>query len=160
MKSLILVRHAAAGSASDGSDIRRPLSPEGRKQAGRISEKLAERNVNPDRIIASPADRAFDTARALAAAFQADETLIRTDERIYDASAAGDLLDVVRDLDDGLSAVLLVGHQPVIGELTALLCPEYSGTFPKAGAACIGMDIASWREAGFGAGKLLWFEAP
>ena len=160
MKILCLVRHAAAGTAKDGSDIHRPLSPEGRKQARRLAVRLADRRVSPDRIVASPADRAFETATALADALGVNEAAIQLDGRIYDASAAEDLLRIVRSFDGGESVVLLVGHQPVLGELTLLLVPEFSGSFPRAGTACIGLDIPSWKDAGLGKGRLLWFETP
>jgi phosphohistidine phosphatase len=160
MKILCLVRHAAAGLAKDGLDIRRPLSPDGRKQARRLAVLLADRRVSPDLIVASPADRAFETACALADALGVKEAAIHVDGRIYDASEAEDLLRVVRDSDGGESVVLLVGHQPVLGELTLLLVPEFSGSFPRGGAACIGLDIPSWKDAGFGKGRLLWFETP
>jgi phosphohistidine phosphatase len=159
-KILCLVRHAAAGAAKDGSDIRRPLSPDGRKQAQRLAGRLADRGVSPDRIVTSPADRAFETAAALAGALGVNEAAIQIDGRIYDASEAGDLLRVVREFDSGESVLLLVGHQPVIGDLAMSLVPEFSNSFPKAGTACIGLDIPSWKDAGFGKGRLLWFEAP
>ncbi len=157
-KILCLVRHAAAGAAEDGTDIRRPLSPDGQKQAKRLAGRLADRRLSPDRIIASSADRALETAAALAGALGVNVTAIRVDGRIYDASETDELLDVVRDLDNGESVVVLVGHQPVIGELVLLLVPEFSGSIPKAGSACIALDIPSWKDAGFGMGRLLWLE--
>jgi phosphohistidine phosphatase len=116
--------------------------------------------MHPERIITSPADRASETAAALAAALGVNESVIRIDARIYDASTAEDLLRVVRDLDGGESVVVLVGHQPVLGELTLLLIPGFSGSFPRAGTACIGLGIRSWKDAGYGKGRLLWFETP
>jgi phosphohistidine phosphatase len=159
MKILCLVRHAAAGAAEDGSDIHRPLSPEGQQQARRLAVKLAGRKIKPDRIIASPADRTTGTAAALAGALGVKEKDIRIDERIYHALASDELLGVVRELDGKSSVVLLVGHQPVLGELALFLAPEFSGSFPKAGTLCIGLDIPSWKNVEFGTGKMLWFES-
>jgi phosphohistidine phosphatase SixA len=65
----------------------------------------------------------------------------------------------VRELDGKSSVVLLVGHQPVLGELALFLAPEFSGSFPKAGTLCIGLDIPSWKNVEFGTGKMLWFES-
>ena len=160
MKILCLVRHAAAGAAKDGSDIHRPLSQDGKQQARRLAGRMADHRISPDRIVASPADRALETARALADALGVNEAAIQVDDRIYDASVAEDLLRVVRDLDGGEAVVLLVGHQPVLGELAMFLVPGFSTSFPKAGTACIGLDIASWKDTGFGKGQLLWFETP
>jgi phosphohistidine phosphatase len=159
MKILCLVRHAAAGAAEDGTDIHRPLSPEGRQQARRLADKLAGRKVKADRIIASPADRTFRTAAVLAGALGLKEKDIRVDDRIYHASASDELLGVVRELDGRCSVVVLIGHQPVIGELALFLAPEFSGSFPKAGTLCIGLDVLSWKDIEFGKGRMLWFES-
>jgi phosphohistidine phosphatase len=158
-KILCLVRHAAAGAAEDGTDIHRPLSPEGQLQARRLAAKLAGRKIKPDRIIASPADRTFRTAAVLAGALGVKEKNIHVDERIYHALVSDELLSVVRELDGRSSVVVLVGHQPVIGELALFLTPEFSGSFPKAGTLCIGLDVLSWKDVTFGKGKTLWFES-
>jgi phosphohistidine phosphatase len=159
MKVLCLVRHAAAGAAEDGTDMHRPLSPEGRQQALRLAEKLAGRGIKPDRIIASPADRTVGTAAILADALGVRKKNVRIDERIYHASTSDELLDVVRELDGRSSVVVLVGHQPVIGELALFLAPEFSGSFPKAGSLYIGLDVHSWKDIEFGKGRMLWFES-
>jgi phosphohistidine phosphatase len=160
VKTLILVRHAAAGASKDGSDERRPLSAEGVGQAKRTAARLAARSVRPDRIVSSPADRAFETARIVAGALGTGDGRFGTDDRVYDASEAGHLLRVIRGLDDGDAVVVLVGHQPVLGELTAFLVPFFSMPFPRAAAACIALDVASWKDVApaAGAAELIWFE--
>jgi phosphohistidine phosphatase len=159
MKVLCLVRHAAAGAAEDGTDIRRPLSPEGQQQAHRLAAKLSGRNIKPDRIVSSPADRTVGTAAALAEALGVRKKNVHIDERIYHASTSDELLGVVRGLDGRCSVVIVVGHQPVIGESALFLAPEFSGSFPKAGALCIGLDVPSWKDIEFGKGRMLWFES-
>jgi phosphohistidine phosphatase len=161
MKTLILVRHAAAGASKDGSDERRPLSAEGIRQARKTAEKLAARSVRPDRIVSSPADRALATARIVAEALGTDDGRFLPDDRVYEASEAAHLLRLIRDLNDADGVVVIVGHQPVLGELTSALVPMFSMPFPRAGAACIAFDIPSWKEAGIGTApcELLWFES-
>jgi phosphohistidine phosphatase len=157
---LCLVRHAAAAGAADGSDIHRPLSADGHKQARRTAVRLAARNLRPDVVVSSPADRAMETATLVAEAIGLEGGRIRVDDRIYDASEMNDLLEVVRSLDDEEVCVMLVGHQPVIGELALHLAPSFPGAFPRAAAAFIALDVAGWSGAGYGIGELLWFEAP
>jgi phosphohistidine phosphatase len=160
MKILYLVRHAAAGGAKDGIDLHRPLSPDGRKQARRLAIRLVNRRVRPDLVLTSPADRAMETARCIAKAIGMDESGLLTDDRIYDASDTDGLLAVVRERCDSEGTVFLVGHQPVIGELTLVLVPTFCAPFPKAGTACIALDVLRWKDAGYGKGELVWFEAP
>jgi phosphohistidine phosphatase len=161
MKTLILVRHAAAGAARDGSDERRPLSAEGVRQARETGRRLAGRSVRPDRIMTSPADRAIATAAIVAEVLMIGESRVIMDDRIYEASEAGHLIRLIREFDDADDVVLLVGHQPVLGELTGALVPMFSIPFPKSGAACIAFDVPSWAEAGIGKApcELLWFES-
>jgi phosphohistidine phosphatase len=160
VKILILVRHAAAGAARDGSDERRPLSAEGVRQAGVTGRKLADRSVRPDRIMTSPADRAIETAAIVAEILMTDESRVIMDDRIYEATEAGHLLRVIREFDDADDVVLLVGHQPVLGDLTASLVPLFSMPFPRAAAACLALDVPSWKQAGIDPTRteLLWFE--
>jgi phosphohistidine phosphatase len=160
VKTLILLRHAAAGASKDGTDERRPLSAEGVLQARRTAARLAVRSVKPDRIVTSPADRALATARIVAEALETDDGRFLADDRVYDASESGHLLRVIRGLDDADGVVVIVGHQPVLGELTTALVPMFSVPFPRAGAACIALDVASWKEVAPAAGsnELIWFE--
>jgi len=161
VKTLILLRHAAAGASKDGSDERRPLSSEGIRQARETGRRLAARSVRPDRIMTSPADRAIETAAIVAEILKTDESRVIMDDRIYEASEAGHLIRVIREFDDPDDVVLLVGHQPVLGELTGALCPSFSSSFPRAGAACLMLDVSGWEQAGTVSGKadLLWFES-
>lgn len=156
MKTLILVRHAAAGASKDGSDERRPLSTEGIRQAGETGRRLLGRSVRPDRIMTSPADRTAQTAAIVAEILKTDESRVIMDDQIYQASEAGHLVRVIREFDDADEVVLLVGHQPVLGDLTAMLCPSFSQTFPRAGAAGIGLDVPGWAATGPLSGNLMW----
>ncbi|MDM7926140.1 MAG: histidine phosphatase family protein [bacterium] len=158
MKTLILVRHAAAGASRDGSDERRPLSAEGVRQARETGRRLAVRSVRPDRIMTSPADRTVETAAIVAEILKTDEGRVIMDDRIYEASESGHLLHVIREFDDADDVVLLVGHQPVLGELTAALCPSFSASFPRAGAAGIRLDVPGWAGTRSVCGNLLWTE--
>ncbi len=158
MKTLILVRHAAAGTSKDGSDERRPLSGEGVRQARETGRRLADRSIRPDRIMTSPADRAAETATIVAEILKTDESRVIMDDRIYEASVAGHLIRVIREFDGADDVVLLVGHQPVLGDLTSALCPAFSSAFPRAGAAGICLDIPGWTGTRPVSGTLLWTE--
>jgi phosphohistidine phosphatase len=108
---LILWRHA---EAEDGApDSARKLTAKGRRQAARMAKWLAKRLPAQPEMIVSPAVRAQQTARALA--------------RRFDASKA---VDVGADARSVLEAagwpgadervVVVVGHQPTLGEAAAL----------------------------------------
>ncbi len=108
---LILWRHA---QAEDGlPDIERPLSPLGRKQAARMAAWLDRSLPSGCRILCSPAVRTRQTADALGRKYKVAPEIGPGATPAQVLSAAG--------WPDGRSPVLLVGHQPWLGQVAALL---------------------------------------
>ncbi len=108
---LFLARHAAA--AAGHPDELRPLTPEGRKQARALGERLVPER--PDAILASPLLRARETAAAVADATGAD---IRIDERLAPGATAELVVEAAREAG---KVVVTVGHQPDCSEIAAAL---------------------------------------
>jgi phosphohistidine phosphatase len=114
---LILWRHAEAVEATGLDDLARPLTGKGERQATRMAEWLNQRIAHSTRVLASPALRCQQTAQALGRRF-------RTVDALAPGAAPGDLLAAARWPGAG-EPVLIVGHQPTLGELAALLlCGE------------------------------------
>ncbi len=109
---LILWRHA---EAEDGilHDSERKLTAKGLKQALRMGKWLRARMPDGAVILASPAKRAQQTARALSPEF-------RTVDKIGLAAEAEDVLLATGWPGDDRT-VVVVGHQPTLGETAALL---------------------------------------
>lgn len=108
---LILWRHAQA--AAGEPDAARPLTERGRRQAERMARFLAPRLPADLRVIVSPARRAQETARALGRSFE-------TVERIAPGCGIEETLDAA-GWPESERTVLLVGHQPTLGEVAAKL---------------------------------------
>lgn len=108
---LILWRHA---DAADGQpDSARPLTEKGQKQARVMAQWLGSRLPKDLRILVSPALRAQQTALALQREFET-----------HDAIAVGQPASAILAASgwpDAARAVLIVGHQPTLGELAAQL---------------------------------------
>lgn len=120
MKTLLLLRHAKS-SWKDAAvaDFERPLNDRGRKAAELVGKFIAKQNVNIDLVISSPAVRARQTIElVLRAAKRSPE--LRFDQRVYEASPTR-LLEITSQIEDGRKSVLLVGHNPGMEELLALL---------------------------------------
>ena len=159
MKTLLLVRHAKSSWGDQTlPDHERPLNHRGRRDAPRAGERLRERGVAPDVIVTSTAVRARSTAMILAQALDLGSDLILEDERLYGASPE-DLLDVIRALDDELACVMLVGHNPEIGELASRLSDEIAD-MPTCAVAEFRFDVADWAEIGAVAPVEMLFDAP
>jgi phosphohistidine phosphatase SixA len=143
MQELILLRHAEALPSSSGDeDLDRPLSPRGEQEALAAGQWLAAHGVRPDRLLCSPALRARRTAE-LAARTVAPTGAVGLAEEIYDATP-GELLALLDQHADA-RCVLLVGHNPGIERLVALMVDGRSDDFrgmPPAGLAVLHLEGA------------------
>lgn len=141
MKKLILLRHAEAESASDGAtDQARALSEHGEHEARAAGQWLAEHDVKPSTVLCSPAVRARSTA-SLALQALGDAPSVQVVDGVY-AATPGELLAL---LDPHMEAdeVILVGHNPGIEQLVALLVEGRSDDFrgmPPGGLAVLHLD--------------------
>jgi phosphohistidine phosphatase len=120
---LILWRHA---EAADGvPDHARELTAKGIKQAAKIAAFLHQHLPREHRILVSPTARTQQTAAALTSHF----TLAPT---IAPGASAQAVLQAARWPDAG-GTVLVVGHQPTLGEVAAHLlgCDDSSLSIKK-----------------------------
>lgn len=114
MMDLILWRHAEAEEAAEGvDDLARPLTPRGEKQAARMAAWLDRQLPEGLRVLASPARRTEQTAAALGRKFKVRAELLP-------GGTPQDLLDLAQ-WPRAKGAVLVVGHQPVLGQTIAQL---------------------------------------
>ena len=116
---LILWRHA---EAEDGvPDLKRRLTAKGEKQAEKMAAFLRPRLPQRTRILVSPAERTQQTAQALTKHFDTDPAI----------GPGADAQSVLRAAGwpKGEGAVLLVGHQPYLGEVAALLMADMDVSF-------------------------------
>ena len=115
---LILWRHAEAedwlpGEEQSGLDLDRSLTQRGEKQALRMAAWLDRQLPGGTRILVSPARRCEQTALALGRKYK-----IRS-ELAPDATPA-QLLELVQ-WPAHKYPVLVIGHQPILGQTIALL---------------------------------------
>lgn len=125
---LILWRHAEAEEGTpDLPDEKRRLTPRGEKQAYDMAKWLRPRLPKKLRILVSPANRTQQTAHALGMPFELEP-------KIATSACTSDLVAAAHwPAQSG--AVLLVGHQPTLGQLAALLLSgnEQEWTVKKGG---------------------------
>lgn len=97
-----------------------------------------------DLAVVSPADRARSTWVIVSAELDVPPQT-RIDDRVYAASDS-ELLDIVRELPDELDTVALVGHNPGIEDLVALLIGDWV-PMPTSAIAVIALS-GLWSSAG------------
>lgn len=111
---LILWRHAEAEAASDGvEDLARPLTSRGEKQATRMAVWLDRQLPDGLRVLCSPALRAEQTAQALGRKYKLRAELLPD-------GVPADLLTLVQ-WPNARGTMVVVGHQPILGQTAALL---------------------------------------
>ena len=111
--NLILWRHADAVDAAPGKpDAARELTRKGEKQAESMAAWLGPRLDEHASVIASPAQRAQQTARALS-------RKVVTCPEIGTGADAPSILRVA-GWPGGDGTVVVVGHQPTLGQAAAL----------------------------------------
>jgi phosphohistidine phosphatase len=130
MMDLILWRHAEAEPGTP--DDARALTAKGKKQARQMADWLNRSLPHNCRIIASPARRTIQTADALRRKYKTSAALApdSTAETILAATS----------WPDSREPVLIVGHQPTLGRLAALLLAgvEQDWVIRKASVVWIG----------------------
>ena len=147
MKTLVLVRHAkSAWGDPTLADHDRPLNDRGRRDAPEMGRRLRERGVAPDAILSSTAARARSTAEAIADELGAANGVLALDERLY-GSSPETILEVVAEVDDDLTTVLVVAHDPGMSDLANRLSGDIDH-MPTCGVAEFRFAAWSWSDIG------------
>jgi phosphohistidine phosphatase len=147
MKTLVLVRHAkSAWGDPTLADHDRPLNDRGRRDAPEMGRRLRERGVAPDAILSSTAVRARSTAEAIAEELGTAHGVLAFDERLY-GSLPETILSVVAEVDDDVTTVLVVAHDPGMSDLANRLSGEIEH-MPTCGVAEFRFAAWSWSEIG------------
>jgi phosphohistidine phosphatase len=124
---LFLLRHAIAvprGTPGYRDDSQRPLTDEGAAKMERIAAGMRRLGVEFDVILTSPYRRAKETAQIAALQYDASRK-VRVSERL---AADGDPRLLIGELREAAcDRVLLVGHEPYLSELLAVLLAGKDG---------------------------------
>jgi phosphohistidine phosphatase len=119
-RELLIFRHGKSDWTSGaGTDFDRPLAERGQKAVKKMARWMRARALLPDCIVSSTAERARQTTLRFCRHGQIPESIVRWEEKIYEAGVAT-LLEVLARFDaEGRG--MLVGHNPGLEELVAYL---------------------------------------
>ncbi len=165
MKLVYLLRHAKSSSDRSDEDHARPLNARGRHAADHIGEFLAGRDELPQLVLCSSARRTRETFERVQRQL-GSELPAAIESDLYLASCEA-LLARIRALPEEIERVLLVGHNPGIGELAERLAREgpaelresLGEKFPTGALAIVRLFAPLWKEALLG-GRLEAFVCP
>jgi phosphohistidine phosphatase len=156
MHRLHLLRHAKSSWDESIEDSRRPLAKRGRQAARLIGETLPAAIGALDLVLCSTALRTRETAEAMLFGFRPAPRILYEDE-LYLAPLAT-LVRLLRELDEDCGAAMVIGHNPGLHELAAVLASPGSksyaaladGKFPTGVRVSFAID-GSW--AGIATGR-------
>ncbi|MGV9196327.1 SixA phosphatase family protein [Arcanobacterium canis] len=137
MKKLYIMRHAQAGYSSP--DIARELTVRGRRQAADAGARFTQVGAI-DLAIVSGATRTRQTLEGLRAA-GAQITSIEYDDDLYTAGQYS-VLQKLHNISPDVHSVLLIGHEPTVSGVTALLSNGVTREGREAGRGFLPSQVA------------------
>src|SRR6266404_6053326 len=157
---LMLLRHGIAEDAAPGEpDAERRLTGEGKRKVREVAAGMRALKLPVDVILTSPLRRARETAEVVAAEHDLDETSVIVTPALAPAAAREALFAAIGS-HARADGIVVVGHQPDLGELASVLLVGTPGLVPlpfkKAGLA--GISVVSLPPRG--AGTLEFFLTP
>jgi phosphohistidine phosphatase len=159
--NLYLLRHGIATEpemAGFKPDSERSLTAKGKNRLRTAAKAMAELNLSFDLILSSPFRRAKQTAEIIAKYFKLREKLAFSD----DLTPAGNprlLIQQLNHFRPEPKNILLVGHEPYLGQLIALLAGGNTSLeidFKKGGLCKLEAEFLLYGRCA----KLVWLLTP
>jgi phosphohistidine phosphatase len=165
MLRLMLLRHAKSSWPPGIEDAERPLSGRGEAAARLMGGYMARHSLIPDLVLCSPARRTRDTWAGISAGWPPVQAVF--DARLYGMTRQGGL-SVVRDQDDAVRTLLLIGHNPGLQEVAEFLIAagevepreRLREKFPTAALAVIDFALDRWNRVHERSGRLDRYVTP
>lgn len=159
MRTLLVMRHAKSdwGAAYD-SDHERPLAGRGVKAARRMGRFVTDAGIVPSLVLSSTAVRALTTAELAAEAGEWDCEIV-TNRDLY-ASDPERVLEVIREIDNGVEHLMIAGHEPTWSTLVTWLTGGEGVGMPTAAVACLDIPHGDWFDLGPSVCDLRWLMTP
>lgn len=160
------MRHAKSSWTAEVADHDRPLSKRGGRDGRAAGRVLAERQISPDLVLCSTAARARETFDRTVSGGAAFGEVVYSDA-VY-AGSSEVLTTAIRDIDDAVQTLMVVGHCPALGDLVAALAARRGDgaawaaldeKFPTSAFAVIEFD-GTWSAIEKGSGRLVAYVVP
>jgi len=146
-RRLTLLRHGKAQSIdSCAEDFERALTRRGCIEVQEMAARLVYRELIPDLILVSPAERAWATAELVAAACELDAKQVQCARELYLATPET-TWRLLTHCDAALSHVMICGHNPGLSQIASRLGPKpQARELPTAGIASAIWHNAHWQS--------------
>lgn len=160
MKTLFLVRHAKSDwNGHEFNDFERPLNQKGLRNAPMMAQRLKILNIPVERILASPAIRALNTAQIFAEFLDFPVQKIVKVPELYQADTKT-FLQTINQLPEEAQTVIIFGHNPTITDMIEYLADYSIEKLPTTGIAMIAFDLPEWKMVSRDTGVLKMLDYP
>jgi phosphohistidine phosphatase len=159
MKKLIIIRHAKS-SWDDPflNDHERPLSERGYRDAPQMAQRLKKKEIYPDAMLSSDAERAKTTALITAENLHFPKEKILFTNQLYHASASS-IFEEIRKTKNDIKTLFVFGHNPGFNDLIDKLGGEIDN-LPTSGQFGFKFDVDAWDEISPKKAKVWFFDYP
>jgi len=144
-RRLTLLRHGKAQSIdSCAEDFERALTRRGSIEAQEMGARIVYRDLVPDLILVSPAERAWATAEIIAEACELDTKQVQCARELYLATPEATWRLLTR-CDAALRHIMICGHNPGLSQIASRFGPKpQARELPTAGIASAVWHNANW----------------
>lgn len=144
MKNILVMRHAKSSWKDQNlPDHERPLKNRGEKDAEKMGKLLKQKDLIPDLILSSTAQRAKQTAKIVHDACKCKKEIIHLKE-LYMAEPS-DILDAILQHAGDAKTVMVIGHNPGMEAFVQILTDKVE-TLPTSSIAYLSAKIKKWNE--------------
>ena len=162
-RSLVLLRHAKSAYPTGVPDHARPLAERGVREAALAGDWLRANLPAVDAVLCSTATRARETLERTGI-----DAPVRYVEPLYGATA-GTEIELINQISDDVSTLLVVGHEPTTSEVAIILAgadgtdtvalERISEKYPTSSIAVLRID-GGWGQVEPGSAALVDFHVP
>ena len=146
MKNLLLIRHAKS-SWSDPSlaDRDRPLNTRGKRDGPFMASYIRSKDLILDRLLSSPAKRAYRTAKFFAKEFNSEVKDFSKESDLYFGSES-DWMDLINTLDEQYHFPAFFSHNPTITYFANAFIGNDFDNVPTCGVIHLRSSVDLWKD--------------
>lgn len=161
MKKIHIIRHAKSSWDHPSlADIDRPLNKRGISTCCFMAPHIAAAGCCFENTFCSPAARAQSTIELISEHLPGTDINWQTDERLYTFDS-NDLITWLRSVDESLSEILIIGHNPALTDVCNDLSDSYIDNIPTCGyVQLVAGEDCYWPEISETAFQLSTFLRP
>lgn len=149
MKKLIIIRHGKSDWNQPAGDFHRPLLPHGKQDAQNVASKLKPSLPSGYIIWSSAAERAIQTAFAVAdkLSYPQENIIIKQELYTFDCRA---LEQAIKQCDNIYDCLIVFGHNEAVTDFVNKFGDIFIDNVPTSGCVTLNFGTNDWNAIGIG----------